>query len=363
MGRVMHYVQQWLPLSAGFVHDHVVHGLRPSVVVSRDPLDNEAAFPGPRVISLAPWLRRAPGRLHDPWTPALSAIAVARRVRLVHVHFGYVAPEVLGVCRRLRLPLVLSLHGDDLTAFVRANPRHYEALVDVAARVIVPSEFLAERAIGVGFAEAIVVVQPAGIDVSAFPASPLPAAPGVVFVGRFVAKKGIDVLLDAWTSVIASRPDARLHVVGDGPLAPLVAGAPPSVTHERPDPSRRRQQVVAAIRAARIVVTPSRTSAEGDAESLLLVNLEAQASGRALVTTRHGGIPEFVVEDETALLVDEGDPAAIADAIVRLLDDAELCRRLAEAGPAHAAPYDVRRAVARIDRIYDEVLGERRGRR
>jgi glycosyltransferase involved in cell wall biosynthesis len=94
-----------------------------------------------------------------------------------------------------------------------------------------------------------------------------------------------------------------------------------------------------------------------------LVNLEAQASGRPLVTTRHGGIPEFVREDETALVVPEADPDALAAGILRLLDDDALCQRLAAAGPAHAAHYDVRQAAARVGEVYEAALRERRGRR
>jgi glycosyltransferase involved in cell wall biosynthesis len=360
---VLHYVERWLPVSAGFVHDHVVRSRRRAVVVSREAVENVEAYPGPDVISLARWLRRAPTWLRpDPLTAALVAIAVRHRVSVVHAHFGYGAPEVLGVCRLLRLPLVVSLHGNDVTAFPKERPGHYDGVIAAHPRVVVPSRFLAATVAGLGFDPASIVVQGAGIDVASFPATPLPDSPRVVTVGRLVPKKGLDVLLEAWPSVLARRPDATLHVVGDGPLASLLETAPASVHHERPDPARRREQVVAAIRAARVVVTPSRTADDGDSESLLLVNLEAQAMGRPLVTTRHGGIPEFVRDGETALVVPEADPGALADAITRLLDDEALARRLAEAGPAQAARFDVADAAARIDDLYEEVAPPRRRR-
>jgi glycosyltransferase involved in cell wall biosynthesis len=358
---VLHYVERWLPLSAGFVHDHVTRTDRPVVVVSRERLENRAAYPDPPVTSLAPWLRRAPRWLRpDPITVSLVAIAVRRQVSVVHAHFGYVAPEVVGVCRRLHLPLVVSLHGHDATAFPRERPAHYDRVIAIRPRVVVPSEFLADAVERLGFDRRDLIVQGAGIDVAQFMATPLPSTPSVAYVGRLVPKKGLDVLLEAWPEVVARRPDATLHVVGDGPLAPLLAAAPPSVTHERPDPARRREQVSAALRRARVVVTPSRTGEDGDSESLLIVNLEAQSMGRALVTTRHGGIPEFVRDGETALLVPEGDAAALAGAMTRLLDDDALCRRLAAAGPAQAARFDVSSAVTRINALYDEVAPRRR---
>ncbi|HVB27596.1 MAG TPA: glycosyltransferase, partial [Mycobacteriales bacterium] len=204
----------------------------------------------------------------------------------------------------------------------------------------------------------------AGVDTAAFPPSPLPAGPPVVsYVGRLVPKKGLDVLLAAWPAVRAAQPGATLLVLGDGPLAALLPADDPSVRWTSPDPARRQEQVRAALRAARVVVTPSRTAPDGDAESLLLVNLEAAASGRPVVTTRHGGIPDYVAEGETALLVDEGDPRALAAAIIGVLGDDELARRLGAAGPAFARRHEAATGTARIDEVYDAVLRSRRGRR
>jgi glycosyltransferase involved in cell wall biosynthesis len=175
-------------------------------------------------------------------------------------------------------------------------------------------------------------------------------------VGRFVEKKGLDVLLAAWPAVTAALPGATLRVLGDGPLANLLPANDPSVRHVRPDPAHRAAQVRDLLRGARVVASPSRTAASGDAESLLLVNLEAQASGRPVVSTRHGGIPEFVEEDGSALLVPEADTDALADALIRVLTDADLAQRLATAGPAVAARFDLTVCTARLDDLYDAVL-------
>ena len=125
---------------------------------------------------------------------------------------------------------------------------------------------------------------------------------------------------------------------------------------EPADPARRATQVRDAIRRARVVVTPSKTAADGDVETLLLVNLEAQASGRPVVTTRHGGIPEFVEEGRTALLVPENDPRALAEAIVAVLSDASLARRLGSAGPEWARRFDWGTQAAAVDDLYDGLI-------
>jgi colanic acid/amylovoran biosynthesis glycosyltransferase len=154
-------------------------------------------------------------------------------------------------------------------------------------------------------------------------------------------------------------PEATLHVLGDGPLATLLPQAGAGVVHVRPDPSRRAHQVRDLLRDASVVTTPSRTAADGDAESLLLVNLEAQASGRPVVTTRHGGIPEYVDDGTSALLVPEGDADALAAALIRVLEDDALATRLGQHGRVVATRYDVAACTAAVDDLYDELVATR----
>jgi glycosyltransferase involved in cell wall biosynthesis len=245
---------------------------------------------------------------------------------------------------------VVSLHGHDATS---RPPSHYAQIAPASAAVVVPSAFLAGHATRLGFDAGRVHVIPSGVDTTFFTPTDLQdGPPTAVFVGRLVEKKGVDVLMEAWRSVRRAVPDAQVIVLGDGPLASMVTGD--GVRHERPDPARRHQQVRELLAAATVVVQPSRTAGDGDAESLLLVNLEAQASGRALVTTRHGGIPEFV-DDSSTVLVDEGDADALADALVAVLRDRTLAARLGAAGPAVAARFDVRSCTARVDDLYDRL--------
>jgi len=364
MATVLHYVEHWLELSAGFVHAHVARSRHRGVVVSHNATENLDAFPvAPlwrldRVHRLVPD-RRWPGVR----TAVLRAGAAAYRTDVVHVHFGYVAGDVVPMVRSSGRPLVLSLHGHDVTALPVRQPHHYDEIADVAAAVIVPSRFLRDAVVAIGFDPQRVHVIPSGIDTAWFAPTPLPERPTVAFVGRLVEKKGIDVLLRAWPAVRARVPEASLQILGDGPLSSLLGEAAAiGVTHVRPDPQRRAQQVRDLVRSARIVTTPSRTAADGDAESLLLVNLEAQASGRPVVTTRHGGIPDFVEDGASALLVAENDSDELAAALVRVLDDDKLATQMAAHGPVVAARFDAGRCTAAVDDLYDE-LSRRRDRK
>src|SRR3954447_374732 len=356
MATVLHYVEHWLELSAGFVHAHVSRSRHRGVVVSHNAVENLDAFPVSPLWRLDHLHRFVPERRWPSVrTAVLRAGTAAYRAQVVHVHFGYVAGDVVPCARASGLPLVVSLHGHDVTALARSQPRHYDEIADVAAAVIVPSAFLRDAVLALGFEPGRVHVIPSGVNTAFFAPSPLPSRPTVAFVGRLVEKKGIDVLLQAWPTVRASVPAATLRVLGNGPLASLVRNARSGVELVAPDPGRRAEQVRDLLRDARAVATPSRTAADGDAESLLLVNLEAQASGRPVATPRHGGIPEFVDDGGSAVLVPEGDADALAEALVRVLSDDALATRLGQHGPEVATPFDVARCTAAVDDLYDDL--------
>jgi glycosyltransferase involved in cell wall biosynthesis len=361
MPTVAHYLERWLELSAGFVASQVARSRYDGVVISRDGWTCLDAFPFEPRHSLHHVRNRTPERwkanvLHSQ----LTRLMRTTQADLVHVHFGYPASDVLTVVGP-RLPYVLSLHGHDITGLIAAQPDRYADVAPLVDRVIVPSQFLASKAVAAGFDRDRTTVIPSGVDTGFFTPTPLPEGPPVVgFVGRLVAKKGLDVLIAAWPDIVSEVTDASLVVLGDGPTARLLTSAPSSVTHVLPQATARHEQVRDLVRRATVVVSPSRTATDGDSESLLLVNLEAGASGRPVVSTEHGGIPEYVKAGETGLLVPENDVTALAAAVVRLLRNRAESERLARNAVNHVAQWDVGRCAARVDACYDDLLARRK---
>ena len=191
---------------------------------------------------------------------------------------------------------------------------------------------------------------PAYMDLEPFlgPPAPLPETPTALFVGVLERYKAIDVLAEAWPTVRERIPSARLHVVGSGSL-PAPAGE--GIEWSR---SLSTGEVVAALDAATLLVLPSRSEGMGR------VLVEAFHRGRGVVGTRVGGIPDVVTDGETGLLVEPGDPAALADALVRVLADPELAGRFGQAahrsaGTWAATPQEfaarMRELVERVTRL------------
>jgi glycosyltransferase involved in cell wall biosynthesis len=81
------------------------------------------------------------------------------------------------------------------------------------------------------------------------------------------------------------------------------------------------------------------------------------ATGLACVATMVGGIPEVVTDGHDGLLVDPGDPAGLAAALVALLDDPRRREELGRNAAERAGQFDLTTAVRRIERVYDEALG------
>ena len=361
MNTIAQYIAHWLEYSDGFVAAQLARSRHHNVVISRDGWMCLDAFPyRPR--------HRLYLRGSGPLRPAvlhaqLSAWLKVSGAELVHVHFGWPAPDVLRTVRR-GWPYVLSVHGTDVTGFVNEHPDYYADVVDAVDAVIVPSQFLAGRAAAVGFDSRAISVIPSGVDTSFFTPTPLPDGPPIVaFVGRLVEVKGIDVLSRARPSILSQVPDATLAVLGYGELDYLLKETTDaSVTYVRPDSTRRHEQVRDLLRRASVVVTPSRTASNGARESLLLVNLgKAAACGRPVVTTAYGGIPEFVADGahpgrRCPRTMTRRWPRRSA----RVLSDRKLAARLGSAAAAHVAQWDVSGCASRVDDLYDSVLSRSR---
>jgi glycosyltransferase involved in cell wall biosynthesis len=200
------------------------------------------------------------------------------------------------------------------------------ALVRAAGLIFVHAEALRGELEEVARPRAPIVVVPHGVDPHA--PEPLPDRPTVLFFGRLGHYKGVDVLLDAMTEVWASLPEARLTIAGNGELEDH-----PALRDARVELRREYiadEEVPALFAASRCVVLPYRQASQSGVGSL------AKRYGRPLVVSDVGGLPELVADGSGVTFASE-DPAALAGSLTRLLDDDELCARLAEGARRSAA--------------------------
>ena len=185
-----------------------------------------------------------------------------------------------------------------------------------------------------------------------------PAATGrgrVVTVANLRPEKGYDVLIDAAPQIIARCPEATFRAVGSGPeLARLMAAARERNVASSFTFCGHSDDIAGHLGTADVFVLPSRS------EALPNALLEAMAAGLPTVASAVGGIPELIAHDATGLLVPPADPAALADAVCRLLLDETLARRLGEeARQSVWSRPSIDDMVAAFDRLYASQLARR----
>ena len=274
-----------------------------------------------------------------------TAWCLARRHRVVLVHAHWVIPQgVVAWVLRLfyrRAPLVITSHGGDvyglngwLTGFVKRRVYRSSAAVTVVSRAM--AEALSQQLPGVD-----IRVASMGVDLQEtfVPQAPLEERRDMIFVGRLVDKKGVDVLLQAFARVVASYPGLRLCIVGHGPLREslesLVAqlGIGEAVEFAGAVPN---MQVPGLLNQHAIAVVPSVIAASGDQEGLGLVGIEAMGCGCAVVASDLPAIRDVVDGEKTGLLFESGNVSELAKSLGSLLEDDGLRLRLAENGRRNA---------------------------
>ena len=230
--------------------------------------------------------------------------------------------------------------------------------------IITTGEFIKDQIVNdLGVDGAKVHPIPTGVDISRFGRADgstlrveLGLSPGVPVLGIAAVMrgwKGHEFLLKAMPGVLNVFPDARLVVAGDGPGRWLVEHFMKELgIEDMVILLGHRDDVENVIAAFDVSILPSYAS-----EGIPQFVLQSMASGKPVIGTTVGGIPEVVSDGVTGLLVPPKDPDAIADAAIKLLSDADMRKRMGDAGrTAVLERHTMDAMLDAVERLYDEVL-------
>jgi colanic acid/amylovoran biosynthesis glycosyltransferase len=366
-----------LPLSETFIAEQIRHLRGVDVIALGIRLQNRDRFELPATFVVNPEASLR-GRLRElvyittGRAAALDTAIAREEVDLLHAHFGVEGLYALPFALRHQLPLITTFWGFDATMsrtklFLSGKPAwmRYALFAERLRRrgtlFIAVSEFIRSRLLESGFPPDRTIVHYNGVDVSAFtPSDHETDGRTILSVGRLVEKKGMEYLIEAFARIAEEAPEVRLEIAGDGPLRrPLERltserGLAARVTFHGSLP---HPAVAALMRKSSIVCQPSVTAANGDSEGLPTVILEAAATAKPVIGTRHSGIPEIIADETTGFLVPERDAAALADRLLFLLSSAELRRKMGEAGRKRIErEFDLRKQAKRLEEIYQETI-------
>lgn len=282
----------------------------------------------------------------------LALKASERGIVHFHAHFGTLAATVTRIASRLaRIPYTLTVHAKDIYHQAVDQEDMRRKLGD-AAGVITVSGYN-QRYLQATYGRAAGQVRRIynGLHLDRFTYQPPNLnSREILAVGRLVEKKGFDVLVEA-CGLLRERGIAfHCSIVGEGMMREALQqrierlGLAEQVCLAGP---RAHAELIRIFREAAFFVAPCVISSDGDRDGLPTVLVEAMALGTPVISTQVVGIPELVRHNDTGLCVAERDPAALADAMARLLQDANL--RSSLAGRARALveeDFDIRKNAA-----------------
>jgi len=298
-----------------------------------------------------------------PWGPekkSLIAFLKDQKVEAVLSEFGTQTVAIAPVIHQCSIPLFGYFRGVDATKTLRTAKRReaYKRMVPYVTAFISVSQFLLDNLAAHGIRHPNSFVIPSGVNIAHF-------TPGkkirqrFVAVGRFVEKKQPATTIRAFSRAATEHPDATLEMVGDGPLLEECQqlsrelGMAGRITFRG---ALDHSGVRRAIRSAEVFLQHSVTSAAGNAEGLPTAIQEAMACGAVVLSTRHAGIPEAVIEGKSGLLVDEHDEDGFAQNISAVLTGQHDLKAMAVRARSEAcAKFDNKKLLTKLEQIVDRL--------
>jgi colanic acid/amylovoran biosynthesis glycosyltransferase len=302
--------------------------------------------------------------------PRYHARLRGEKAALIHAHFAEGGSAALFLSRRLNLPLVLHLHGG-AELMTDANLRrkwfewpflvHRRQLWKRTSTFLCVSEYVRGCALKAGFPSDKTYVLFNGLDCRVFtPKAPVTEKNPdlILYVGRLIPYKGCDYLIRAIQLVQRDCLRSRLVVIGDGDsrgdlqeLARSLGINCDFLGELKP------AEVRSWLEKARVFCVPSVALPDGQSEAFGIVFLEAQAMGVPVVSFRHGGIPEAMIEGVTGLLAEERHVQGLAAQLLRYLGDDEFWSRSREDGMRWVrSNFDNSVQAAKLGEIYRRAI-------
>ena len=264
---------------------------------------------------------------------------------IIHAH--WTLPQgLVGITanRIFKMPCVTSIHGSDVYGLRSAFLKALNAMVIRNSDVCTANSMATDRIARKVSGNDNISVLPMGVDTELFSKTHDVASlkkqfeiegPIILFVGRLIDWKGTAYLIKALPAVLQTFSEAKLFIVGSGPLKDELVNLAESLDLQKNVifiDEMKQEKLVAFYSMADIFVLPSIVNENGETEGLGVVLLEAMACELPVIGSDVGGIPDIIRNGQTGLLVRQKDSQELGNQIKRLLTDADLRKTLVSNG-------------------------------
>jgi len=309
------------------------------------------------------------------WHREITSIILKEKPDIINGHtpVPYLADVACRIAHKEKIPFILTYQNDLVgtsSLFRLLSKSYYRILgfktLALSSTILVTSQHYAQSSPYLRSFRPKIRIAPVGFDTGRFDVIPKYFSNGnkqVLFVGQLnkaSQHKGLDYLIEAMKTVAEVIEGAELLVIGNVDyIAHYKKLAGESGIGNRikftgfvPD-----EELPKYYNQSNVVVLPSYNRAEGFG----IVLVEAQACGRPVIGTTVGGIPSAIKDGETGMLVPPKNPQALAQAIIKLLTDKELAKKLGESGYKRAREeFSWEKSAERNYEIYQEILSLRK---
>ncbi|SEM78173.1 Glycosyltransferase involved in cell wall bisynthesis [bacterium A37T11] len=294
---------------------------------------------------------------------ALVNFLTFHRIQVVLAEYGTVGATIASACQSAGVPIVIHFHGADAhhQGTLKRFSSRYKSAFDYAKAMVVVSNDMLAQLVALGASPDKIKLIPYGVNIDLFKQVVIGNNQNFLNIGRMVEKKAPLLTISAFKEVVSQFPDAHLYIVGDGRLRKIAEqkvkewGLGPLVTFTG---VLKRKDILELMARSCCYVQHSVTASDGDMEGTPNTILEASAAGLPIVSTRHAGIKEAVIDGVTGYLVDEYDVAGMAEGMKKVLASREKAIQMGKAGREYmAGHYDVKKQILKLDTVLREAAG------
>ena len=307
-------------------------------------------------------MARLSGRRFGADNAALMASWKQHDIQLVLAEYGTTGSDYRDIVEEAGLPLIVHFHGFDASMHetLEAYKSGYRDMFEYSSAIIVVSEVMHEKLLALGCPARKLKLNHYGPNPAFHSLKTALDSQQFIAVGRFTEKKAPKTTITAFSQVLGDYPQARLVMAGNGSLLEECKALTRQLGIEAAVEFAgviSAEQFTAYLQSSLAFVQHSVTASSGDMEGTPLTVLEASAAGLPVLSTRHAGIPDVIVDQHTGFLVEEHDVDGMARSMKSVLEDPGRARAMGQRGAEHIATnFSLDRHIRAIDEIIAEVL-------
>lgn len=283
------------------------------------------------------------------------------KIDVILAEYGDTAQKALKICKHLNLPLIVHFHGYDASVFeIIKNTNNYKEVFETAGFVVVVSKKMHQDLLNFGCPEQKLIYNVCGPNDEFFNVQPNFSKQQFIAIGRLVDKKAPYYLILSFLKVIKKFPKAKLIMAGDGPLLDTCKNLVIYYSLEANvsfvgviSPEEYRDYLSVSL----AMVQHSIKADNGDSEGTPVGILEASAAGLTVISTKHAGIPDVIIDGITGLLVEEHDVDGMAENMIQLLKDPEIAKEMGAKGKLNIKEnFTLKRHIDVLDELIEKAV-------